>query len=89
MQVLTSLSHGGSRLRTLQQGVKALFYRLALADRDLIEGEVESERVFAATGLVVAVAGGAALLIFLICALWYIVSSAIGWRLASAGLVIV
>ena len=87
--MLTSLSHGGSRLRALQQGAKALFYRLVLADRDPMEGEVESERVFAATGFAVAVGGGLVLLIFLICALWYIVSAAIGWRLASAGLVLI
>lgn len=80
---------GGSRLRALQQWVKALFYRLALADRDAMEGEVESERAFAVTGLAVAAVGGALLLIFLVCSLWYIVSSAVGWRLPSAGLVLV
>jgi hypothetical protein len=88
-QVLTSLVLGGSRLRVLQQWLKLLFYRISLASQDAMEGEVESERVFAVTGLVVAVAGGAALLVFLIAAVSYIISSAIGWRLASAGLVLV
>lgn len=85
--MLTSLVTGGSRLRAFQQGLKVIFYRLSL--HDPMEGEVESERAFAFAGLAVAVGGGVLLLIFLLCALWFIVSSALGWRLASAGLVLV
>lgn len=88
-QVLTSLVMGGSRLRAIQQWCKILFYRLALIDRDPMEGDVESERSFAFTGLTVAVAGGVLVLIFLLCAVWFIISSAIGWRLASARLVLI
>lgn len=80
---------GGSRLRAVQQWLKVLFYRLALTDRNPMEGEVESERSFAITGLVVAVVGGVLLLVFLLGAVSFIVSSAIGWRLASAGLVLI
>lgn len=73
---------GAKRQRSFGQLLRALCYRLSLFDA--MEDEVESEQALATAGLAVAVSGGSLLALFLVCAIWYIINTALGWRFTSA-----
>ena len=85
--VLASLMGAVRRHRSLRAWLKAIFYRLSILDP--MEGEVESEHAFNTAGLLTVLLGGGLLLIFFICAVWYIVTSALNWRMASSIVVII
>lgn len=73
---------GARRQRSFQQLLMALFYRLSVFDA--MEDEVESEQAFAALGLAIVLSFGGLFVLFLVCAVWYIVDNALGWRFTSA-----
>ena len=81
-QVLTSLMGGARRVRSFRQLLMVLFYRLSIFDA--MEDEVESEHAFAALGLAIVFSFGGLFVLFLVCAVWYIVDTALGWRFTSA-----
>ena len=70
------------RHRSLRRRLKALFYRLSVFDA--MEDEVESEQAFGTAGLAIILSCGGIFLVFLLFALCFIITSALGWRVASS-----
>jgi len=72
---------GARRQPPFRQLLMALFYRLSMFDA--MEDDVESEQAIAALGLAIVLSFGGLILLFIVCAVWYIVDSALGWRFTS------